>query len=179
MRLDNFCCDCPFFKNWSQVESLAYSFHFKCFEGSCQQEMHTGHAAQICQHGNYMPWIFSAKYVQSLNWLLTSADGKENPVVPAKCYMNWKANAAWEHPDFCSTEIFEANSKKYGCSIPSSQECEAHQVNISCLKYLLCVSKTSHYLCNMFGTKFFKPQTPEWLTAFCYLTPAAAVERYN
>lgn len=69
----------------------------KCFEGCCQQEKHTGHAAQISQHGNYMSWIFSSEYMQSLNWPLTSADGKENPVVPAKCSMNWKANTAWEH----------------------------------------------------------------------------------
>lgn len=53
---------------------------------------------------------------------------------------------------FCSDEIFKAISKKDGCSIPSSQECEAHQVNSLCLKYLLCMGKTSQLLCGMFGT---------------------------
>lgn len=38
------------------------------------------------------------------------------------------------------------------------------------------MSKTSQLLCNMFGTKFFKPQTPEWLIRFCCTAPAVAVE---
>lgn len=66
-RLDNFCCECAFFKNVSQVESFAVFFFFffffstKCFEGYCQKGKHTHlcNAVQISQCGNCMSWIFA------------------------------------------------------------------------------------------------------------------------
>lgn len=71
MRLDNFCCECAFFKKVSQVDSFAVLFFFstKCFEGCCQEGKHTHlrNAVQISQCGNCMSWIFSTGYILPSN----------------------------------------------------------------------------------------------------------------